>query len=725
MMERLHVLVMIPCEARHGEILKAAGAECIFRFKGAEALRDARGLIGGQAFGELLDEGPVTEEDAAWADVILGNPTPELLKSAGRLQWLQTNSAGVEAYLRPGVLPENTLLTNATGAYGPAISEHMLGMLLALMKKLELYRDAQRAERWGSQGAVTSLSGATVLILGMGDIGGEFGKRCKAMGAKVIGVRRTPRALPDYADEVHTLEQLDELLPLADVVAVTLPGTEETGNLLDRERLERMKPGAYLLNTGRGNIVNTEALCDALESGRLAGAGLDVTEPEPLPAGHRLWGIPTALITPHVSGFYHLRETHERIVRICADNLRRFLKGQPLKNQVDFAAGYRKLPEEKQIQEHYLDNSATTRVLPEAAQKAVEMMTEEYGNPSSLHNRGFHARQELERARAVVAARLGAQPEEVIFTSGGTEGNNIAIFGAAEAGKRRGNKIVTTAVEHDSVLNAVAQLEKQGFEAVYLRPDERGRISEEQIMEAVDEETVLVTMMLVNNETGAIFPVEAAARAIRRKRAPALLHVDAVQAFGKLDFSPKKLGADLVTVSAHKLHGPKGAGALYVRKGVRITPRAFGGGQEKNLRSGTESVPLLCAFGEAVKRLPRAAETLPEIEALNSALRAGLAALPEVTVNSPEDALPYILNFSAGTVRAETMLHFLSERGISVSSGSACGRAKPSHVLEAMGLPKERISSALRVSFSRFSTEEDVRALLSGLKEGLGSLQRE
>lgn len=338
------VLVTLPCEPRHARLLREAGPECEFRFKGAGALRDHQGLIGGQPFRELLDEGPLTGEDAAWAQVILGNPELTLLREAFQLEWLQTNSAGVEGYLKPGVLRPGVLLTNATGAYGPAISEHMLAMLLGLMKKLELYRDAQRAERWGSLGAVSSLCGATVLVLGMGDIGGEFGRRCKALGAYVIGLRRTDTSKPDYADEVHLTGELDDLLPRADVVAVTLPGTEATRNLLGRERLEKLKPGAFLLNVGRGYIVDTEALCDLLETGHLAGAGLDVTEPEPLPAGHRLWSIPAAVVTPHISGFYHLKETHERIVGICAENLRRYLAGEPLRNQVDFGTGYRRLP---------------------------------------------------------------------------------------------------------------------------------------------------------------------------------------------------------------------------------------------------------------------------------------------------------------------------------------------------------------------------------------------
>ena len=375
--------------------------------------------------------------------------------------------------------------------------------------------------------------------------------------------------------------------------------------------------------------------------------------------------------------------------------------------------------------EHYLDNSATTPVLPSAAQKAFAVMTGEYGNPSSLHSRGFRARQELEAAREIIAARLGAKAEELVFTSGGTEANNLAIFGAVEAKKRRGNRIVTTAAEHDSVLNPMKELEKLGFEVVCLKPDSTGNLPERRLMEAIDEKTILVSVMLINNETGAVFPVQAAANAIRRKDSPALLHTDCVQAFGKLDFTPSKLGADLATISAHKLHGPKGAGALYVRKGVRILPRTFGGGQERNLRSGTESLPLICAFGEAVRELPKVSETLPHVEKLHRLLREELSALPGVELNSPENGSPYILNFSAGAVRAETLLHFLSERGIYVSAGSACGKARPSHVLEAMGLPRERISSSIRVSFSRFSTEEDIRALLSALTEGMNTLAHE
>jgi len=285
----------------------------------------------------------IPDELKAYATAVIGNITPETCAQCPRLEWLQTWSAGVDKYQRPGVLHPGSMLTNATGAYGLAIAEHMLGMLLELFKKLELYRDAQKSGAWQSQGAVKAVYGSTVLVLGMGDIGGEFAARCKALGAKVIGVRRSPRPCPEYADEVHLLEDLDSLLPQADVVAVTLPGTDATRGLMSRERLAKMKEGAVLLNVGRGFIVDTEALCDALERGHLSGAGVDVTDPEPLPPTHRLWNIPTAVVTPHISGFYHLRETHERIVGIFLENLRHFQAGEPLRNLVDFATGYRKL----------------------------------------------------------------------------------------------------------------------------------------------------------------------------------------------------------------------------------------------------------------------------------------------------------------------------------------------------------------------------------------------
>lgn len=334
-MNEKRALVTIPTGERHRSLLQQAAPGWEFRFRGTDTLVCAPQ--------EALPGQPVTQEDVDWAQVILGNVPAAMLHGSPALEWLQTNSAGVEPYIQPGALAGDTLLTNATGAYGLAIAEHMLGMLLELFKKLELYRDAQKSGAWQSQGAVKAVYGSTVLVLGMGDIGGEFAARCKALGAKVIGVRRSPRPCPEYADEVHLLEDLDSLLPQADVVAITLPGTDATRGLMSRERLAKMKEGAVLLNVGRGFIVDTEALCDALERGHLSGAGVDVTDPEPLPPTHRLWNIPSAVVTPHISGFYHLRETHERIVGIFLENLRHFQAGEPLRNLVDFATGYRKL----------------------------------------------------------------------------------------------------------------------------------------------------------------------------------------------------------------------------------------------------------------------------------------------------------------------------------------------------------------------------------------------
>ena len=251
-------------------------------------------------------------------------------------------SAGANEYL-DGALPEGTLLTNATGAYGLAISEHMLAVLLQIYKKLPQYWEAQREESWRDAGPVRSVCGSTVLILGLGDIGGEFARRVKALGGYTIGVRRKGLDKPDYLDELYLTDALDGLLPRADVVAMSLPGTKETYRLMNRERLYLMKQDAVLLNVGRGTTVDTDALCDLLEDGRLLGVGLDVTDPEPLPQGHRLWKAPGAYLTPHIAGGNHLAETMERIVRISAANLRAYLSGRELQNVVDFETGYRRL----------------------------------------------------------------------------------------------------------------------------------------------------------------------------------------------------------------------------------------------------------------------------------------------------------------------------------------------------------------------------------------------
>ena len=368
--------------------------------------------------------------------------------------------------------------------------------------------------------------------------------------------------------------------------------------------------------------------------------------------------------------------------------------------------------------EHYLDNSATTAVSPSAAEKAFKVMTEIYGNPSSLHTKGIEAEKELEQARLSVAERLGAQHEEIFFTSGGTEANNLAIFGAAEAKKRSGKRIVVSSAEHSSVLEAAKHLEQNGWDVVYITPCADGTISPDDVAEQVDKNTTLVSVMYVNNETGAINPVDEIFELARLKNPDIICHTDAVQAFGKLEIKAKKLGADLISVSGHKVFAPKGVGAIYIKRGVRLVPRQFGGEQEKKVRPGTEPLPLIAAFGEACAEFDIKENYRLVSELKNYAVQR-LSEIDGVLFNSPENALPYVLNITAGRVRSETMLHFLEEREVYVSSGSACAKGKPSHVLSAMGIDKKRADSALRISFSKHNTKEDIDALCEGIREGL------
>ena len=368
--------------------------------------------------------------------------------------------------------------------------------------------------------------------------------------------------------------------------------------------------------------------------------------------------------------------------------------------------------------EHYLDNSATTAVSPSAAEKAFKVMTEIYGNPSSLHTKGIEAEKELEQARKALAERLGAQHEEIFFTSGGTEANNLAVFGAAEAKKRSGKRIVVSSAEHSSVLEAAKHLEQNGWDVVYITPCADGTISPDDVAEQVDKNTTLVSVMYVNNETGAINPVDEIFELARLKNPDIICHTDAVQAFGKLEIKAKKLGADLISVSGHKVFAPKGVGAIYIKRGVRLVPRQFGGEQEKKVRPGTEPLPLIAAFGEACAEFDIKENYRLVSELKNYAVQR-LSEIDGVLFNSSENALPYLLNITAGRVRSETMLHFLEEREVYVSSGSACAKGKPSHVLSAMGIDKKRADSALRISFSKHNTKEDIDALCEGIREGL------
>lgn len=372
----------------------------------------------------------------------------------------------------------------------------------------------------------------------------------------------------------------------------------------------------------------------------------------------------------------------------------------------------------------YLDNSATTAVCEEAAKKAYYMMTEKYGNPSSLHTFGFEASKELEASRDIIAGFLGVSPSEIYFTSGGTESNNTAVFGAVNALKRRGNRIVTTAIEHSSVVEAAEKLKKDGYEVIFLEPDESGVIPKEKFVNAINSDTILVSVMAVNNETGIIQPIKLVSNIINKSGSPALFHCDAVQAFGKVNLKPQKLGVDLMSISSHKIHGPKGVGALYIKKGARIVPLHYGGEQERKIRPGTEAVPLICAFAEAVKILPNIDDQHEKIFELWDYCKEKVSEIPNVYINSPDGVLPYILNISAVGVRSETMLHYLAESGIYVSSGSACAKGKKSHVLTAMGLSPEKIDSAIRISFSRFNTKEDIDIFADKLAEGMKNLAK-
>lgn len=372
----------------------------------------------------------------------------------------------------------------------------------------------------------------------------------------------------------------------------------------------------------------------------------------------------------------------------------------------------------------YLDNSATTKPCRECVEKIHEALTDSFANPSSVHFAGLEAARREEYARGVIADLLGAESSEVYFTSGGTEANCTAVFGGVYGRRFKGKKgVVISAIEHSSVYESAKRLESEGFDVRYLCPDKYGRISADEIYSKIDENTVFVSLMLVNNELGTIEPVQTCADAVRRAGAPALIHCDAVQAFGKIPVNVRKLGVDMLTVSAHKIHGPKGVGALYIKKGVRIKPLLCGGEQEKKIRPGTESVPLIAGFGAAAQVLDAAA-SYEKVKDLNLYLRQRLCEITSARINSPEDALPYILNVSFPGVRSETLLNYLSENSVCVSSGSACAKGKLSHTLKALNIGRELADSAIRISFSDENTREDIDAFIKLTKQWIGRSSR-
>ena len=372
---------------------------------------------------------------------------------------------------------------------------------------------------------------------------------------------------------------------------------------------------------------------------------------------------------------------------------------------------------------HYLDNAATTQTRPEAAQAAVTAMTEEWGNPSSRYAFGQEASGRLKEHRAQVAAGLGCRPEEVYFLSCGTEGDNWAIAAAVEKNRRKGKHIITTAIEHAAVLEPIRELERQGYEVTWLQPDQQGIITAEQVEAALRADTILVAMMLVNNELGTVLQVAETARAIRAARCPALLHCDAVQGFLKVPFTPEGLGVDTLAVSGHKVHAPKGIGALYIRRGLRLPPLIRGGGQEEGLRSGTEPTAQTAAFAAAVEAgrasLERDLAHMRELK--DYAARTLREQVPGLELIGAGTA-PHILPVTLPGYKSEVVLRFLSDRGIYVSSGSACHKGKPSHVYAALKLPKPQLDGILRISFSYDTAREDVDALVQGLKEAQAQL---
>ena len=355
----------------------------------------------------------------------------------------------------------------------------------------------------------------------------------------------------------------------------------------------------------------------------------------------------------------------------------------------------------------YFDNAATTCVFPEVVEAMQDAMQVTYGNPSAKHMKGIEAENKVKAAQELIAKTLRAKPKEILFTSGGTESNNTAIIGTAMANRRKGKHIITTKVEHASVYEPMYHLEEEGYEVTYLDVDAEGIVDLKQLEESIREDTILVSCMMVNNEIGAIEPIEEIAKIIKAKNPNTIFHVDAIQAFGKYHIYPKRMGIDLMSVSGHKIHGPKGTGALFIKNRTKVKPIIYGGGQQDGMRSGTENVPGFAGFGLATKIVYEDLEArIVRMRAVKDRLTERLKALPDVYINEGE--APHILSVSFVGVRSEVMLHALEERQIYVSSGSACSSNKPavSHVLSSIGLQKNRLESTIRFSFSAENTVE-------------------
>lgn len=379
--------------------------------------------------------------------------------------------------------------------------------------------------------------------------------------------------------------------------------------------------------------------------------------------------------------------------------------------------------------EVYFDNAATTKIIPEVREIMLETMDEEYGNPSSMHVKGVGAEKYIRYAKSVISRQLKCEPKEIIFTSGGTESNNLALLGIALANKRAGNHIITTGIEHASVYNPVLYLQELGFRVTFLKVDKKGKVDLEHLKESLCEDTILVSTMAVNNEIGAVEPIAeigAILKAYNREHGKAIIyHVDAIQAFGKQLIYPKRIGIDALSISGHKIHGPKGSGALFVDSRVKIKPIIYGGGQEKGMRSGTENTAAIAGLGKAAEIMyERLEENREKMFTVKQALIQGATAIDGVTDNSGDS--PHIASLSFKGVRSEVLLHALEEKGIYVSAGSACSSNHPaiSGVLKAIGLDKELLDSTLRFSFCEYNTVEEAEYAVRMLQELLPMLRR-
>lgn len=372
--------------------------------------------------------------------------------------------------------------------------------------------------------------------------------------------------------------------------------------------------------------------------------------------------------------------------------------------------------------EVYLDNSATTKCSKAATEKMVQLLQEDYGNPSSLHNMGAKAEDYIKEAKKKIAKTLKAEEKEIIFTSGGTESNNLAIFGSVSANKRRGNRIITTSIEHASVSAPMNYLKEQGYDVVFLNVDKDGVVSLEELKEALNQETILVSMMHVNNEIGTLEPVEEVSALIKAQAPGALFHVDAIQSYGKIPIYPKKLGIDMLSVSGHKIHGPKGSGFLYVKDKTKIKPILLGGGQQKGMRSGTENVPAIAGLGEAAMEVyENMAKNTEYMRKLKEYFISQVTQIEDVTVNGKTDetSAPHIVSVSVKDVKSEVLLHSLEEKEIYVSAGSACSSNKQaiSQTLQSIGLNPNLIDSTVRFSFCESNTMEEIDYTLKCMRE--------